>query len=112
MVFLILRLLGSNTLLNEKQKAFLEVVVKYFYIRFMLQYHHSMARETALLSIDDEYKDFSDVERAQLIQEVKVKFDIADDKVEKVVEDSLSAFADLLALVVRIINIVKFARAK
>jgi hypothetical protein len=60
MTFLILRLLGSSVLLNDKQKAFLEVIVKYFYIRFMLQYHHSMARETALMSIDDEYKDEAD----------------------------------------------------
>lgn len=49
--------------------------------------------------VDDEYKDLSDAEREQILAEVKVKFDIADDKIEGVVEGALGIALKLEGLV-------------
>jgi len=40
--------------------------------------------------LDDEYKDFSSEEKLALMQEVKVKFDLADDKLERAIEGGLA----------------------
>lgn len=60
LTFIMLKILGSRSLLNAKQQDFLQVITKYFYIRFMLQYHHSLARDNALSKISEEYRDEAD----------------------------------------------------
>lgn len=55
-----------------------------------------------------EVKDLTDVEKAQIIEVMKEKFDIPQDKIEMIVEESLS---DLVVLAVMINKWVSFAKS-
>ena len=46
--YLMLRLLGKNVVLNEKQKLFLELVTTYFYYRFFIGQPHPLALESTI----------------------------------------------------------------
>ena len=45
--------------------------------------------------LDEEIKDVDDVEKAELLQTMKEKFDIIDDKLEEVVEEGLEIAANI-----------------
>lgn len=58
-----------------------------------------------------ELSDLDDVERASLMAYAKEKFDIADDKLEMVIEEGLAILVDAYSIVQRSIKLVKAAGA-
>lgn len=75
-----------------------------------------MDEVTALGSVDfkqvmPEIKDLDAVEKATLLQSVKEKFDIVDDKLEAVIEEGLAILVDASALVQRSIDLSKQLKA-
>lgn len=57
--------------------------------------------------VGDEYDDLSDFESSELKEHIKNKFDIADDKLEVLIEESLEILIEIYPLVMRIINLRK-----
>jgi len=62
--------------------------------------------------VGDEYKDLSEPEKAQLMAFAKEKFDIADDKLEAVIESSLGLVMKMEGVVKEAITLYKSATAE
>jgi hypothetical protein len=54
---LLLKILGKNVYLNEKERIFLEIITKYFYERFLNYKVHDYSIEAALKKHDKDVKD-------------------------------------------------------
>lgn len=57
--------------------------------------------------IKDEYLDLSEIEKAEIMQTIKQKFDIADDILEEIIEDSFTALFDMESSIKKMINVAR-----
>ncbi len=62
--------------------------------------------------VKGEILDLDDLERKELVESIKQKFDIADDNIEGVVEDSLSIIDDMGSIVSKSINLYRRLKNK
>lgn len=61
--------------------------------------------------LDDEYKDFSAVEKEEINAFLEAKFDISNDKIEEVVERSWRLFMRTESIIHDVLGLVKFVKA-
>lgn len=55
-----LKLIGTNVILNNKQKLFLNILISYFFYRFMLGLNHLSAKERVFSDIDVDLRSETD----------------------------------------------------